>query len=313
MHCHANARLTPKGRGQVFLAVEGGMTVTAACLAFRVSRRWYYRWLPRWRADGRNGLLDRSSRPSRSPQRLSVAQEQQIAELRRRLGWGPDVVGAWLGIPASTVHRAIRRLGLQAVKVRPAPTLRYEFPFPGDMLHVDTKKLGRIGAGPGHRAHGDRTLRTKLAYRGAGWEVMHVAVDDCTRLTYSELLPDETGRTAALFLVRALRWFREQGIVTQRVLTDNGSPYKSKAWRRACRLTGIRHKFTRPYHPQTNGKVERWIRSALSESLYLEVFHSGEERRLALQRYLRYYNDHRPHLGIGGVPPRQRLLSRLAA
>ena len=309
VHSHPNARLTPRGRSQVFLAVEAGVTVTAACMAFRVSRRWYYRWLPRWQAQGRLGLRDRSCRPGRSPQRLSVAQEQQIVELRQRMGWGPDVIGAWLGIPASTVHRAIRRLGLQAAKVKLAPVTRYEYELPGGLLHVDTKKLGRIGKGPGHRAHGNRALRN----RGVGWEVLHVAVDDCTRLSYSELLPDETGRTAALFLVRALRWFRDQGVRVQRVLTDNGSPYKSKAWRRACRVTGVRHKLTRPYHPQTNGKVERWIRSVLGECLYLEVFHTPDERRLALARYLRYYNDHRPHLGIGGIPPRQRLISRLAA
>jgi transposase InsO family protein len=309
MHCHPNARLTPRGRSQVFLAVENGMTVSAACTAFKVSRRWYYRWWPRWEAQGHKGLLDRSSRPGRSPQRLSLDQEAHIAELRQRMGWGPDVIGAWLGIPPSTVHRAIRRLRLQAPKVRPLPAVRYEYQLPGQMIHVDTKKLGRIGRGPGHRAHGDRATRN----RGIGWEVMHVAVDDATRLTYSELLPDESGRTAALFLVRALRWFREQGFTTQRVLTDNGNPYRSKSWRRVCRLTGVRHRFTRPYHPQTNGKVERWIRSVLSESLYLEVFNSADQRRLALQRYLRYYNDHRPHLGIGGIPPRQRLLSRLAA
>lgn len=230
MHCHPNARLTPRGRSQVFLAVEGGMTVSAACMAFRVSRRWYYRWLPRWRMEGRLGLLDRSSRPGTSPHRLSVAQELQIRELRQRMGWGPDVIGAWLGLPGSTVHRAICRLGLQAVKVRPAPTVRYEFELPGEMIHVDTKKLGRIGNGPGHRAHGDRTLRKRVGYAGRGWEVMHVAVDDCTRLTYSELLPDETGRTAALFLVRAIRWFREQG---------GGRPARSYRQREPLQIQGL--------------------------------------------------------------------------
>lgn len=309
MHCHANARLTPRGRAEVFAAVEAGMTVSAACVAFRVSRRTYYRWRPRWQAAGPDGLRDRSSRPHRSPQRLSASAEHRIAGLRLATGWGPDRIAARLGLPASTVHRAIRRLGLARPAPVPVPVVRYEFAAPGDLLHLDTKKLGRIGAGPGHRATGDRSSRQ----RGIGWEVLHVAIDDATRLVYAELLADEKGRTTTRFLVRALRWFRAQGITVVRLLTDNGSPYRSRVFGRARRWLGLRHSRTRPYRPQTNGKAERWIRTVLSECLYVEVFHAADERRLALARFIGYYNGRRPHLGIRGRTPRQRLNDLMAA
>jgi transposase InsO family protein len=309
MHCHANARLTPRGRATVFELVEAGMTVSAACLSLRVSRRFYYRWLPRWRAEGAAGLVDRSSRPRTSPQRLSVVQEAQVVALRRRLAWGPDRLAALVGLPASTVHRVLRRHCLVGVKRDAVPIVRYEHAEPGGLLHLDTKKLGRIAGGPGHRATGDRRNR----HRGAGWEVLHVALDDATRLSYAELLPDEKGRTTARFLVRAVRWFREQGVPVRRLLSDNGSPYVSRVFRAAARRLGLRHTRTRPYRPQTNGKVERWIRTVLSECLYREAFASSEERRLALERFVRYYNEVRPHLGIGGRTPRQRLADKLAA
>jgi len=309
MHCHANSRLTPRARAEVFAAVEAGMTVSAACAAFRWSRRAYYRWLPRWLANGSAGLGDRSSRPVRSPQRLSELDERRIAGLRLTLGWGPDRIAAMLSLSRSSVHRAIRRLGLSREDPAPASIIRYEYPTPGGLLHLDTKKLGRIGDGPGHRATGDRRSRS----RGIGWEVLHVAIDDATRLVYAELLPDEKGRTTARFLVRALRWFRSQGVAVVRLLTDNGSPYRSRVFRRVARLLRIRHARTRPYHPQTNGKCERWIRTVLSECLYLEVFGSARQRELALARFVRYYNTERPHLGIGGSTPRQRLSQLIAA
>ena len=309
MHCHGNARLTPRGRAAVFRAVEAGMTIAAACLAYRLSRRAYYRWLPRWQAEGEAGLVDRSSRPARSPQRLSAERERQIAGLRLATGWGPDRIAAQLGLAPSTVHRAIRRLGLERGAAEPVPVVRYEVGEPGGLLHLDTKKLGRIGDRPGHRATGDRTSR----HRGIGWEVLHVALDDATRLVYAELLPDERGRTTARFLVRAVRWFRAQGVRVERLLTDNGSPYRSRVFGRARRWLGLRHSRTRPYRPQTNGKCERWIRTVLSECLYVEVFASPGERRLALDRFIGYYNGQRPHLGIGGQTPRQRLEQLLAA
>jgi transposase InsO family protein len=309
MHCHANARRTPRGRAEVFLAVEAGLTVSAACLAFNVSRTFFYRWWPRWQANRDAGLHDRSSRPHRSPRRVSDLDERRIAALRLATGHGPDRIAPLVGRPASTVHRVLRRLGLLERVVTPVEVVRYEYAAPGGLVHLDTKKLGRIVGGPGHRVTGDR----RAQQRGVGWDVLHVALDDASRLVYAELLADEKGRTAAHFLVRALRWFRAQGVAVLRVLTDNGSAYRSKAFRRVLRRLRIRHLRTRPYHPQTNGKVERWIRTVLSECLYLEVFGSSEERRLALARFVGYYNDQRPHLGIGGRTPRQRLIEKLAA
>jgi len=309
MHCHGNARLTPRGRAHVLRAVEGGMSVSAACLAFGLSRRTYYRWLPRWRADGAGGLVDRTSRPHRSPQRLAASTEGRIAELRQVSGWGPDRIGAVLGLAPSTVHRSIVRLGLSRQPAVRPPVVRYAYAEPGGLLHLDTKKLGRIGAGPGHRATGDRQSR----HRGIGWDVLHVAIDDATRLVYAELLSDEKGRTTARFLVRAVRWFRRQGVRVRRLLTDNGSPYVSRAFRRATRILGVRHIRTRPYRPQTNGKAERFIRTVLSECLYLEVFHAAAERVLALEAFLGYYNARRPHLALDGQAPAHRLATLLAA
>lgn len=309
MHCHPNAPLTPRGRAKVFRAVEAGLTVSAACQAAGVSRRWYYRWRSRWQNEGEAGLLDASSRPRHSPQQLSEERALQVLGLRLALGWSADRIGPWLGLPRSTVHRAIHRLGLVKAKAPPAPARRYVYHWPGGLLHVDIKKLGRIGDGPGHRAHGDRRTR----HRGVGWEYLYLALDDASRLVYCELLPDETGLTASGFLLRALRWFKSQGVAIYRLLTDNGSPFLSRRWRRTCWRLGIRHLRTKPYHPQTNGKAERWIRTALSECLYLEVFHSPEQRRLALERFVRYYNDVRPHLGLHGLTPRRLLELRLAA
>jgi transposase InsO family protein len=309
MHCHANARLTPRGRATVFELVEAGLTVTAACLAARVSRRFYYRWLPRWQASRAAGLTDASSRPRTSPQRLSAIREAEIIALRRRTGWGPDRLATLVGLPAATIHRVLRRQGLVGRKREPVVVIRYEHAEPGGLVHLDTKKLGRIVGGPGHRATGNRQARR----RGAGWEVLHVAIDDATRLVYAELLADEKGRTAARFLVRALRWFRAQEIAVRRLLTDNGSPYISRALRRVIRLLGLKHSRTRPYRPQTNGKCERWIRTVLAECLYLEVFGSSEIRQRSLERFVAWYNEERPHLGIGGRTPRQRLNEKLAA
>jgi transposase InsO family protein len=308
MHCHPNARRTPRGRADLFLAVEAGMTVTAACAAFGVSRRCYYRWLPRWRAEGRDGLHDRSSRPHHSPRRLALREEAAIVALRRRTGWGADRLGAWLGLPGSTCGRVLDRQGLIERRRSPGPVIRYEHAEPGGLVHVDTKKLGRIVGGPGHRATGDR----RDTRRGVGWELLHVAIDDATRLVYAELLPDERAVTTVGFTLRAVRWFGAQGVTVQRVLSDNGAPYRSRAFGRLLRRLGVRHIRTRPYRPQTNGKVERWIRTVLSECLYLEVFTGSDQRRLALERFIAYYNGVRPHLGIGGRTPRQRLRERLA-
>jgi transposase InsO family protein len=189
---------------------------------------------------------------------------------------------------------------------------RFAYHRPGGLVHLDVKKLGRIGVGPGHRATGNKQSQNRLATKGYGWEFLHLAIDDASRLVYCELLPDERASTTGLFFVRALRWFREQSVRVQRLLTDNGNAYRSRTFRRTCRRLGIRHFFTRPYHPQTNGKAERWIRTVLSECLYLQVFNSVAERRLALEEFVRYYNELRPHLGIHGLTPRRLLQLRLA-
>jgi transposase InsO family protein len=293
----------------VFRLVEAGMTVTAACLAAGVSRRFYYRWRPAWRAGGPAALVDRSSRPHSSPRRLAPDQELEIVGLRAATGFGPDRIAVLVGLPASTVHRVLRRRGLLVRHRVPTEVVRYEHADPGGLLHVDTKKLGRIVGGPGHRVTGSRIGQRD----GAGWDVLHVAIDDATRLVYAELLADEKGRTAARFLVRALRWYRRQGILVRRILSDNGAAYRSRVFGRVVRRLIGRRSWTRPYRPQTNGKAERWIRTVLSESLYVEVFNSSAEREVALARFVEYYNDVRPHLGLGGQTPRQRLLLKLAA
>ena len=309
MHCHPNAVLTPRGRAKVFEAVEAGMTVAAACLGAGISRRCYYRWLPRWRAQGRDGLSDRASRPHRSPRRISLEDEIRVIAVRLLLGWGPDRIAPIVGLPASTCHRILRRGGLVSGRKEREPVVRYEHEHPGDLIHLDTKKLGRIVDGPGHRATGRRGGQR----RGAGWEGLHVAIDDSSRLVYAEILPDEKKGTTTRFAIRALRWFRDQGVRVWRVLTDNGSAYRSRVFGTALRRLGIRHQRTRPYRPQTNGKVERWMRTVLSECLYLHVFGSSQQRRLALARFIGYYNGVRPHLGIGGRTPEQRLSEKLAA
>ena len=312
MQCHPNARLAPRGRARVFAAVEAGLTVRSACVAFQVSRRWYYRWLPRWRELGAAGLVDRSSRPHRSPRQLSAELLSQVRALRLGMGWGSDRIAASLGLNPSTVQRALDRQGLRASRPAPSPPIRYAYYLPGGLLHVDIKKLGRIGVGAGHRATGSRARQHRLSSKGVGWEYLYIALDDATRVVYCEVLGDERGATGLLFLLRALRWFRQRGVSVERVLTDNGTAFRSKAMARGCRRLRIRHIFTRPYHPQTNGKAERWIRTALSECLYLEVFNSPAERLLALDRFVRYYNHDRPHLALGGRTPSAVLTERLA-
>ena len=300
---HPHARLTARGRQALIRAVEEGATVVAACAAAGVSRTTYYRWRRRYAAEGASGLGDRSSRPHCPRRALSPAQERRVAGLRRQRGWGPDRIAAVLGLPRATVHRAIRRLGLSHARPAAPPVTRYERAAPGELLHVDTKKLGRIVGGPRHRATGDRRDRV----RGAGWTLLYAALDDATRLAYTELLPDELGATAAGFLCRAHAHFVARGVPVRRVLTDNGSPFRSRAWHAACAAIGTEPRFTRPYRPQTNGKVERWFQTVLRECLYARPLASDTDRALALRRFVRYYNAERPHLALRGHTPAQRL------
>jgi len=268
-----------------------------------VSVRSAYKWLARHRAGGERALHDRSSAPARSPRRLPADLVVEIERLRRQRLTGPQIARR-LCRPRSTVGLALRRLGLgrlTALTPRP-PVVRYQRASPGELLHIDTKKLGRID-GIGHRITGDRTGPR----RRSGWEILHVAIDDAARLAYSQILPDERTASAIAFLDRALGWFGRHGVAVERVMTDNGSAYRSHDFRRACADAGLRHLRTRPYTPRTNGKAERFIQTVMRECAYAWPFASSQERALALPRWLHLYNVHRPHAALAGRPPITRL------
>jgi transposase InsO family protein len=273
-----------------------------------VSRQTAYRWWRRWSAGGAADLADRPSRPRCSPRRTSRQVERRIELLRRRLKLGPARIAYRLGLASSTVYRVLRRLGLQRLSWLDRPTgqviRRYEHPTPGDLVHMDIKKLGRIPAGGGWRAHGRGQAGVR---QRVGYAYVHSAVDDHTRLAYSEVLPDERATTAVAFWCRALAWFAERAVVVHAVLTDNGSAYRSGAFAQLCATAGVRHRFTRPYHPQTNGKVERFNRTLLEEWAYVRVYRSEQARTAALGHWLHAYNHHRGHTALGGLPPASRV------
>jgi transposase InsO family protein len=272
--------------------------VEEAAMAAGVSIRTAYKWLSRADEVG-----DRSSRPRRSPQWIGSERENLILKLRRSRMTGSQI-GQRLGLARTTVARVLRKNGLARLKNLdpPQPVIRYEHTFPGSLLHLDTKKLARI-RGVGHRIHGDQSHRQ----RGVGWEFAHVAIDDFTRLAYVEILPDERGSSMAFFLLRALAFFRRHGIRIRRVLTDNGRGYISHAFEKACQSFRIRHRFTRPYRPQTNGKAERFIQTLIREWAYARPYTSSRKRTETLPLWLRLYNHQRPHASLGAVPPFSRL------
>jgi transposase InsO family protein len=277
-----------------------GVALAAEMAGF--SERTGHKWLHRFRTEGERGLRDRSSRP----RRLARSREEgQVAEAEglRRTGLPATRVALALGIPRSTVGAWLRRAGISKAAALQAkePPRRYEHEHPGDLLHLDTKKLGRI-EGVGHRIHGDRTRRR----RGIGWEVAHVAIDDHSRLAYVEVLPDEQKGTTADFLKRAVAHFQAQGIEIRKLLTDNGSAYRSKDFRAVREGLGMKHGFTRPYRPRTNGKAERFIQTALREWAYARPFLSSQQRSQAMEAWLHHYNHHRPHSALGGRPPISR-------
>ena len=264
-------------------------------------------WLRRWRA-GDDELADRRSGPAgRHPRRTEPEREAVIAELRGQVRMSAVAIAEALGMPERTVRGVIARLGLSKLAPvdEPEPANRYERPLPGELIHVDVKKLGRIGR-PGHRVNGDRTTRT----RGIGWEFVHVCVDDCTRLAYVEVLDDERKETVTAFLGRAVGWFADHGVIIERVMTDNGSGYRSKLHRKACEALGIRHLFTRPYRPRTNGKAERFIRTLLAGWAYQRPYATSAQRTAALDAFLTRYNTQRPHRSLNGQTPIQRLAER---
>lgn len=304
MNMHKNAKLTPAGRvllvNRVLFDKE---PVGEVSRWMGVSRRTAWKWVKRYRAGGIQALADGSSRPQRSPRRLSQEVVRKIERLRRRRLTGLQIAEE-LRLAVSTVSLWLRRLGLGRLKnLEPIPVVvRYEKKRPGELLHLDTKKLGRI-QGVGHRIHGDRRRRT----RGIGWEFLHVCVDDATRVAYAEVLPDEKAGTSTAFLERALAWFRARDVLVQRVMTDNGSCYRSHQFRRAVKAHGARQIYTRPYRPQTNGKAERFIQTAKREWAYRRAYRSSTIRTQMLPGFLHRYNTRRPHRALGNTTPLSRL------
>jgi transposase InsO family protein len=283
--------------------VGDGWTLAAAAEAAGVSVRTLSKWLRRFRDEGEQGLLDRSSVPHSSPYRTAEERVQAIAALRR-LRMTAAEIAETLSMPLSTVSAVLTRIGLgkRSRLEPPEPANRYERKRPGELLHIDVKKLGRIGR-PGHRVNGDRRTRT----RGIGWEFVHVCVDDATRLAYVEVLEDENATTAAGFLRRAVAHFAAHGIRVERVITDNGSCYRGVVHALACRALRIKHLRTRPYRPRTNGKAERFIRTLLGGWAYGAIYGNSTERRAALAGWIDFYNQRRPHGSLSHQPPIQRL------
>ena len=302
MKTHRNAPLTPEGRQRLVrqAAVIGhGPAAQAAGL----SRRTVSKWCRRWRQQGAAGLLDRSSRPRHLARSTAKDIVDRVLRLRHeRLV--AAAIAAKVRLPRSTVGAILRRHGLGRLKSLqpPVPVVRYERAAPGELLHVDTKKLGRI-RGIGHRIHGDRRERV----RGSGWEYVHVAIDDHSRLSYLEVLPDETAESCTDFLERALGFYRKHGIAVQRLLSDNGSGYRSHVFNAICGRAAIRHLYTRPYTPRTNGKAERMVQTLLREWAYARPYTSSGRRTAALRPWLAHYNRRRPHGGIGLRPPISRV------
>jgi transposase InsO family protein len=304
MKLHGNARTCLHGRRLIVERVLGqGWTLAQAAEAAGVSVRTVSKWLARFRSEGGDGLRDRSSAPLRVPGRTPRERVELVAALRH-LRMTAAEIAETLSMPPSTVSALLARLGLGKLSrlEPPEPANRYERKRPGELLHVDVKKLGRIGR-PGHRVNGDRRTRS----RGIGWEYVHVCVDDATRLAYVEVLEDEKATTAAGFLRRAVAHYRAHGIRVERLITDNGACYRSVVHALACKALGIRHLRTRPYRPRTNGKAERFIRTMLGGWAYGAIYRTSDERRAALTGWLDFYNRQRPHGSLRHQPPLQRL------
>ena len=312
MKLHANARTCPNSRRLLVDRIEAGWSLMEAAEAAGISDRTARRWLARWRAEGPAGLVDRSSAPKRIPHKTPPERVEEIVRLRR-LRWTAARIAVALGAALSTVSAVLKRVGWgkRSRLDPPEPPNRYERRRPGELVHIDVKKLGRI-LKPGHRVTGNRrgqasTHRDGKPVRLAGWEFVHVAIDDHTRLAYAEVLTDEKGPTAVAFLKRALEFFAGHGVRVERVMTDNGSPYVSHVHAAACRELGIRHLRTRPYRPRTNGKAERLIQTLLREWAYGRVFQTSTDRTKALKPWLTHYNFTRPHGALSHKPPGSRL------
>jgi transposase InsO family protein len=310
MDVHNNARLTPKGREEMVRSVvTGGLSKAAAARQFNTSAKTVAKWVERFGKAGIDGLRDRSSRPHSSPSQTPQAACAAIEAGRRQRCTGKQIA-IKVGVSPATVSRVLRRLGLNKLAaLEPSePVRRYERERPGEMIHLDIKKLGRIN-GIGHRITGDRSRQSNLRSRGQGpgWEFVHVAIDDASRIAFAKVMNSERRGSATAFLKAALAYYGSLGIKVERVMTDNGSCYKSFAFRRLCKRLGLKHIRTKPYTPKTNGKAERFIQTSLREWAYAKAYQHSRQRTEELPIWLHCYNWHRPHAGIGDKTPISRL------
>jgi transposase InsO family protein len=295
MDYHQNARLTIHSREQLAkIVIERGCTLKAAAAVFHVSAKTAAKWVHRYREQGGAGLRDRSSRPRSSPRSTSASLLEKVLALRR-LRWNGWRIAGQLRLSRATVSRILRRAGLNRLRSLdpPPPVVRYEHKRPGDLVHFDIKRLARI-VKPGHRVHGDRTQET----RGAGYEYLHIAIDDHSRISFAAILPDQTSASAQIFFHMARAHYARFGFSIRRVLTDNGSCYRDGRFRMLLHQQHIKHRFTRPYTPRTNGKAERFIQTALREWAYSRSYQNSAERELELHPWLHDYNFHRPHASL---------------
>ena len=304
MNIHENARLTPRGRELLISRLERGEHPEDVATAMSVSAATVYKWRRRYQSEGLAGLRDRSSRPNASPNKTPDGIEAKVIALRkeRRIY---HRIAAETGVSKATVGRILIRHGLNRWRdLEPAePVRRYERDKPGEMIHLDIKKLGRFNK-VGHRITGDRTGQSNS--RGVGWEYVHVCIDDHSRIAFADIRPDEKKESAIAAFKAAVAWYASLGITVERVMTDNGSCYRSKAFNKICAALGLRHIFTKPYTPKTNGKAERFIQSSLREWAYARAYESSGQRALELPHWLHHYNWHRPHAGIKGKQPISR-------
>jgi transposase InsO family protein len=306
MDTHKNAPLTPKGReAMVRAVVDKGLSKADAARGFNTTAKTVAKWVERFRKEGVEGLRDRSSKPLSSPSQTPPATCTAVEVLRRQRMTGQQIA-AELGVSPATVSRILKRLGLNRLSaLEPAePVRRYEREHPGEIIHIDIKKLGRFTQ-IGHRITGDRKGQSNS--RGVGWEYLHLAIDDRSRVAYSEILPDEKRRSCLRFFFNALRFYRAHGVKVQRVMTDNGVSFRSHRYAKALRLLKIKHLRTKPYTPKTNGKAERFVQTSLREWAYARAYPTSDERAQHLPSWLHQYNWHRPHRSLNSKPPISRL------
>ncbi|CDX21153.1 Integrase catalytic region [Mesorhizobium plurifarium] len=305
MNVHKNARLTPRGRERIVRQVGSGQTPQAVAEAAGVCPRTVRKWVERYQREGLAGLQDRSSRSHRLRRPTPETVVAEIERLRRQR-WTGKQIAAETGVSPATVSRVLHRLGLNKLSaLEPEPVRRYEREHPGELIHLDIKKLGRIGS-VGHRITG-RYPGVVNRHLGIGWEFVHVCIDDASSVAFVQVMPDQRKESAVAFLEAAVAYYAGLGIRVQRVMTDNGSCYRSRTFRAACKRLGLRQIFTKPYTPQTNGKAERFIQTSLREWAYARAYNTSEERTAELPRWLHRYNWHRPHGSIGSKPPISRL------